>query len=139
MDEHLLQIRDYTGEGFKPLVCFSSWRVALLRSRADSRAAGMSQMERHMQTDEVFVLTAGKAVLLIGGNADAVDGIDSEQMVAGRIYNVRKAAWHGVLLSRDASILIVENADTAETNSQYAALTPEQRAQISEIEQSRGV
>ncbi len=62
MDERLLQIRDHQGEGFQPLVYFGSWRVAILRPRADTRAEGITVMERHTQTDEVFVLTRGRGV-----------------------------------------------------------------------------
>ena len=38
-------------------------------------------------------------------------------MEAGKIYNVRRNTWHTVLLSREASVLIVENRDTGEANS----------------------
>jgi hypothetical protein len=48
----------------------------------------------------------------------------------GKIYNVRQAAWHTTLLSRDASILIVENQDTGESNSEYCNLNEEQRRVI---------
>ena len=30
MDESLLEIRDYTGEGYQPLVDYADWRVAIL-------------------------------------------------------------------------------------------------------------
>lgn len=139
MDERLLQIRDYQGEGFQPLVHFGAWRVAILRSREDTRAAGITKLERHMQTDEVFVLMAGQAVLLIAGDGQNLDTILAEPMAPGKLYNVRQAVWHGVLLSRDASILIVENRDTAVENSQYSALSPVQRALILDLEKRSGI
>lgn len=139
MDDRLLQIRDHTGEGFKPLVQFGSWRVAILRPRQDTRAAGIRNLERHTETDEVFVLTIGRAALLLGGDGSQPDRISVEVMQIGRVYNIRQAVWHGVLLSPDASILIVENQDTSTANSQYLDLTPDQRAQILEAEQRSGV
>ncbi len=139
MDDRLLQIRDHTGEGFKPLVQFESWRVAILRSRDDSRAAGIRSLERHMETDEVFVLTAGRAALLLGGDGSQPDRICVEVMQIGTVYNIRQAVWHGVLLSPDASILIVENQDTSTANSQYLDLTSDQRALVLEAEKRSGV
>jgi len=139
MDERLLQIRDYQGEGFQPLVHFGAWRVAILRSREDTRAAGATKLERHMQTDEVFVLIAGQAVLLIAGDGQQVEAIRPEPMEPGKLYNVRQAVWHGVLLSRDASILIVENRDTAVENSQYSPLTAAQRGLILDIEKRSAI
>jgi hypothetical protein len=38
-----------------------------------------------------------------------------------------------ILLSRDASVLIVENNDTCDHNSEYAQLLPEHRLSIREI------
>lgn len=134
MDERLLQIREYRGEGFQPLIYFGGWRVAVLRSHADTCAAGISTMERHRTTDEVFVLTEGAGVLLIGGDGPRVAAVFPQVMERGTIYNVRSSVWHAILLSRDASTLIVEDADTAADNSEYMQLSPEQRAQILEIE-----
>ncbi len=139
MDERLLQVRDYAGEGFMPLINFGSWRVAMLRARADTRAAGMQTLERHMETDEVFVLAGGKAILLIGGDAAQTGEIATAPMEFGKIYNVRRAVWHGILLNADASILIVENADTSTTNSQYSRLTSDQQSRILEIEKRAGI
>lgn len=135
MDERWLQIREHEGEGFEPLVHFGSWRVAVLRPRADTRADGITRMERHTQTDEVFVLTRGRGVLLIGGDGPELKGVLPEPMKPGKVYNVRKNVWHAVLLGRDASILIVENQDTGSANSEYMSLTVTQRSSILEIGQ----
>jgi ureidoglycolate hydrolase len=135
MDERLLQIRDYQGEGFRPIVGFGAWRVAVLRPRADTRAEGITMMERHNQTDEVFVLIRGKGVLLLGGNGPQLEGVLEASMEHGKIYNVRCNVWHAVLLDRDASVLIVENRETGTDNSEYLPLTAAQRSLIREIEQ----
>ena len=135
MDERLLQIRDYQGEGFRPLVDFGAWRVAVLRPRADTRADGITMMERHNQTDEVFVLLRGKGVLILGGNGPQLEGVLEASMEPGKIYNVRCNVWHAVLLDRDASVLIIENRDTSADNSEYLPLSAAQRSLIREIEQ----
>ena len=134
MEDQLLAIREYHGEGYQPLIDFGSWRVAILRWEPGSRAEEIEFMERHTQTDEVFVLLEGSAMLLIGGNQGKVDDIQAEVMAIGKLYNVKQNTWHSALLSQDASILIVENRDTGEDNSEFFQLTPEQRQVILGLE-----
>jgi ureidoglycolate hydrolase len=135
MDETLLEIRNYHGEGYKPLVDYGEWRVAILRFVDGLQPDRIDSMERHIETDEVFVLLRGQGVLIIGGNGAQVDGIQTQVMEAGEIYNVKRSAWHTILLSRDASVLIVENNDTGEHNSEYTGLLPEHRRSIQETAQ----
>ncbi len=132
MDEALLEIRDYDGTGFKPLIFFGSWRVAMLRYMDELQADRIDSMERHMETDEVFVLLCGRGTLILGGNGSKCEGALSQPMEIGRIYNVKRLAWHTVLLSPDASVLLMENHDTDEHNSEYDTLSAEQRTKIME-------
>ncbi len=133
MDEQLLEIRDYEGEGYQPLVDYGTWRVAILRFLDGLQPERQSSMERHTETDEVFVLTKGKGMLIMGGNGMQIDGIYPQIMEIGKIYNVKRNAWHTVLLSRDASVLLVENCNTDKHNSEYADLSNEQRKLIVDI------
>ena len=123
MDEKLLEIREYNGEGFRPLILFGSWRVAILNYLDELLPRNITRMERHMETDEVFILTRGRATLLLGGVDSHVDGVLSQPMEAGKLYNVKRYSWHSILMSRDASVLLVENVDTAEGNSEYFNLS----------------
>lgn len=134
MEDHVLAIREYQGEGYRPLIDFGAWRVAILRWEPGLQPEKIDFVERHTQTDEVFVLLDGWATLLIGGNQAEVGDIQVEVMAGGKLYNVRQNTWHSVLLSRDASILIVENQDTTEENSEYSQLSAEQRQVIRGLE-----
>jgi hypothetical protein len=133
MDESTLEICDYRGDGFKPLIDYGKWRVAILRFLDDIQPDRIDAMERHLETDEVFVLLDGKGVLIIGGHGLGVNGIFPQVMERGKIYNVKCSAWHTILLTRDASVLIVENNDTDRHNSEYASLSTEYRQLIQEI------
>src|SRR5689334_19786218 len=135
MNEDLLEIREYKGEGYMPLVDYGEWRVAILNFLEAVRPERNDSMERHTATDEVFVLTRGQGVLLLGGNGPQVQEIEAHPMLAGTVYNVKRNAWHTVLLSEDASVLIVENKDTGKHNSEYFDLSAEQRRQLREIAQ----
>jgi ureidoglycolate hydrolase len=95
-------------------------------------------MERHTETDEVFVLLHGRGVLIIGGNDDQVDSVQPQAMELGELYNVKRNAWHTILLSHDASVLIVENNDTGDHNTEFNDLTSDHRQLILEIAQREG-
>ena len=133
MNETLLEIRDYGGEGYQPLIDFGEWRVAFLRYVNDIQPDLINSMERHTNTDEVFVLLNGRGALIMGGNGTEVDSIISQRMESGKVYNIKRLAWHTILLSRDATVLLVENRDTSKHNSEYVSLSQTQRGQIMEI------
>lgn len=106
-----VEIKEYSEEGFKPLVVFDAWRVALLNH--SEKFSKITYLERHMETDEVFVLLAGTATLYIG------EEMQPYPMEQGKIYNVKKASWHQIIVSTDAKVLVVENSDTTKDNSEY--------------------
>ena len=133
MDENWLQIRSYEGEGFQPLIFFESWRVAVLNYLDDIHPERNDRMERHTETDEVFVLLKGQGILLIGGNSLVIEDLFPQIMEAGSIYNVRRNTWHTILLSQDASVLLVENGDTGRSNSEYSTLSAQQHSLIMEL------
>ena len=130
MDDEFLEIREYSGLGYHPLVDFDTWRVAILRWDETSLPEKIASMERHTQTDEVFVLLQGQATIILGGNSTAVDGIHSQKLEPRKLYNVKLGVWHTVLLSRDASVLIVENRDTGKDNTEYYPLGKELKGEI---------
>ena len=109
-----LEIKEYDGEGYNRTHAFGTWCVAFL-NHAD-RFENTTYLERHLLTDEVFVLLNGWAELLIGEKGERV------QMEPGKIYNVKAGVWHNIRVSRDAKVLVVENSDTAKENSEYLYL-----------------
>ena len=136
-----LQILNSTSKGYLPIIDFESWRVAFLRYADAVERKQLHRVERHMETDEVFVLLAGRACLIVEEDsreeADAAadaPGFSLISMLPETVYNVRKAVWHHIVLSKDAAVLIVENSNTDYVNSEYRELTPdERRGMISSI------
>jgi ureidoglycolate hydrolase len=106
--------------------------VAILRYHPELEAQAIQTMQRHDETDEVFVLLNGRFILFIGEGGDEIDAISAVDLQPLKAYNVKKGAWHTHTLSHDAMVLIVENQDTRDANSPTRALTPEQRSAIVE-------
>jgi hypothetical protein len=135
MDEKLLEIREFTGIGYQPIIDFSQWRVAILNYIDEIHPENIEKMERHNETDEVFVLIKGQGILFLGEGNESVVEIHIQVLEPGKIYNVKKTIWHSVVLSNDGSVLIVENRNTGRENSDYFCLNPQQRGVI--VETSR--
>jgi ureidoglycolate hydrolase len=132
MNEKLLEIREFTGIGYQPVIDFLAWRVAILNYIDEIHPEQIEAMERHNETDEVFVLIKGQGILFLGEGDERVAKIHAQVLEPGKIYNVKQSVWHSVVLSRDGSVLIVENRDTSEVNSNYSSLNSDQRSLILE-------
>jgi ureidoglycolate hydrolase len=128
-----IEINQYTGEGYQPLMTYGEWRVAALRYDDSAPPDQILTMERHTATDEVFILTQGNAILIIGGTDDEPSDLQAFPMKASQIYNVKKNAWHTTLLSRDANIIIVENDNTSKENSETQILNNSHLKQLKTI------
>jgi len=130
LSEQLLEVREHTGAGYRPLVDFATWRVAILNFAEELRVENLTRMQRHNETDEVFVLLQGRCVLFVGEGEETVTAIHARDLVPQRLYNVKRAVWHHHTLSEDAMVLVVENRDTTYDNSPFCALTGPQQAEI---------
>ena len=133
ISEELLEVRDHTTEGYKPVVDFDAWRVAVLNYSPSLRAENITTMQRHNETDEVFVLLRGRCILFLGQGDAGVTQVFAEDMEPLKIYNVKKAAWHTHTLSEDGMVLVVENRDTTYDNSPFCKLTKAQQKEIVEL------
>ena len=108
-----IEVSEHSGAGYLPLVKFGSWRVAIANYAAYFDRATYRYFERHLLTDEVFVLLEGEAELVAGRGAEPL------RLETGKLYNVRQGVWHALLLSEDAKVLIVEERETSRENTEY--------------------
>ncbi len=129
----LLEIRTYVGEGYTPLVAFGAWRVAILRFIDDLQPHQLDRMQRHDETDEVFVLLAGRCILFLGEGDNEIVRIHAQEIMPHTIYNVKRSVWHTHALSEDATVLVIENRDTSDHNSLFVALSSKQQQAIVQI------
>ncbi len=106
-----MEIKEHIGEGFAKLVFYQGWRVAMIHYADHFDQKNIKRYERHMETDEVFVLLKGEATLIVDG--------EEYKMEPEKLYNIKAGTWHAIYMSKDASVLIVENADTSPDNSEY--------------------
>ncbi len=131
--ESLIEIRSYTAEGYRPLVDYGAWRVAVLNYIDELLPQNIHAMQQHAETDEVFVLLQGRCILFLGEGIEHVERIHAVDMQPLKTYNIKRGCWHTHTLSPGASVLIVENRDTADANSPHAPLTPAQTEELARL------
>ncbi len=122
MSRRGLEVHEWDEDGYKPLVFSHDWMISILNWEPIFALEKAGEIEHHNQTDEVFVLTKGKAVIF------TVDeqGMQVEEMKIGAVYNVLKGVWHNLISTRDASWIIVENRDTHLNDCEFRQLSAEE-------------
>ena len=111
-----VDILEHTGGEYRRLVSNAKWTLASLNYAPRFDEKNIVDLERHKLTDETFVLLAGQATLLVGEGAERV------KMEPLKPYNVRAGIWHGIFVSKDARVLVAENANTSKDNTDYLDL-----------------
>jgi hypothetical protein len=131
--ESLVEIREHNKPDYMPLIDYQSWRVALINYTADYLPEKINRMQKHTETDEVFVLLAGHCILFLGEGDESVTEVHAVDMELYKLYNVKKGAWHSHTFSEDARVLIVENRDTVYENSPFVDLSEIQKREVADL------
>jgi hypothetical protein len=131
VSDKFIEIKANDKIGYQPMVDYESWRVAVLTDCDELEPDKIDWMQKHDQTDEVFVLLKGKCILFVGGDDPSKVGeITACDMEQHKLYNIKKSVWHNHTLAKDSLVLIVENRDTDDTNSPCLTLTENQRKKL---------
>ena len=109
-----LSVVSYSGCNYMRAMESGKWCVAFLNH--GDRFVSPSYMERHLETDEVFVLLSGSATLTIGVHRQKVE------MSPFRIYNVLKGTWQVIVTRPGTMCLIIENANTSAENTEKISI-----------------
>lgn len=130
MKEEYIEVCSYEKEGYSPVIDYMEWRVAILNYIEELEIENITTMQKHNETDEVFVLLKGNCTLFTGGKGETIGEIDSIAMEPFKLYNVKKGVWHTHTLDKEGSVLIIENRNTNDDNSPTLPLSKEQRQKL---------
>mgnify|MGYP001390670602 FL=1 len=128
-----LEVSSFNGEGYLPLINFESWRVAELRYIDELEPDRIDNMQKHNETDEIFVVLEGDFTLFFGGNGDEIGEIEAIKLEPLKLYNVKKGTFHTHTPEKNCTCLIVENKNTTDDNSPKIKITKEQSNKIVEL------
>ncbi|RLD05752.1 MAG: hypothetical protein DRI56_08965 [Chloroflexota bacterium] len=132
INQQLLEIHQNFEKGYHSHIDYGEWRVATLCYIDELAPENIETIERHNETDEVFVLLQGHCILFIGEGDNEITAIHPADMEPQKLYNVKKGVYHTHTLSRDALLLIIENRDTSLANSDSLRLKNKDRQQLLE-------
>lgn len=123
--------RYYDGTaGYHPFLIREGWQVAQLNYLPGFGMDEIKKVEAHYQTDEVFILFRGNAVLIAAKEQDGVLGFETVKMEPGVTYNIPAGMWHNVAMDAEAQLIIVERSDTHLTDCTYRDLTAEEQGEL---------
>lgn len=131
--ESHLEVRTHEEPDYKPMIDYEAWRVALMNYTPDLLPEKINRMQKHTETDEVFVLLTGRCILFLGEGQDSVTRVHAVDMEPYKLYNVKKNCWHSHTFAEGTRVLIVENRDTVVENSPYVPISPEQCAEVQRL------
>ena len=107
-----MEIKDCDIDGYSPLFSYNGWRVAVANACDRLKKENLYRLERHLNTDEVFILLKGSATLHIGKE------MSEYHLEIGKFYNVKRGEWHCISMEEGAKVAIIENDDTNDDNSE---------------------
>jgi ureidoglycolate hydrolase len=110
-------------EGMQRVVESGAWVIGIKNYKLANDRNHFDYVEKHLLTDEAFVLLKGECTLLVDVSLDN-DRMDIRplRMEPGKVYCVHKGIWHNMIMSGDAKLILVENADTSSDNSEMHTL-----------------
>ncbi|MDO5977893.1 hypothetical protein [Flavivirga spongiicola] len=117
-------------DGFHPFLIRDGWQVAQLNYVEEQNIENISKIDVHYQTDEVFVLLNGKAVLIVATFKDDIPFFEVELMKQNTIYNIPKNRWHNIAMEEESKVLIVEKSNTHLSDFDYFNLDSEKRSEL---------
>ena len=139
--ENLMEVLEYTGIGYQPIMACRDFRVAVLNYHEELLPQNINNFQQHSLTDEAFVLLKGHCILFIAED-ESLQEIHAVEMEPYKVYNIKQGTYHTHTLTEDAMVLIVEADDTCDDNSPIVrpddAVTEKLIALTKEIEEKRG-
>ena len=87
-----IEIFEYEDQGYDRTVSYGEWRVAIANYAEHFDKDKYGYLERHLLTDEVFVLLKGSATLITGKE------FTKTPLESGKIYDVKKTDPNGSVL-----------------------------------------
>ncbi len=123
--QRLVEIGKSFEQTYKPVLDFHGWKVAMLRYFDVVAPETFYRVERHWNTNEVFILTAGQADLIIFDGDEAPTKGFVFPMELNVAYDIQQSVWHHVVMSPDAHIILIERSETSVDTSDYAELPSE--------------
>lgn len=106
------------------------WTVGIKNWKPQNDIAGIDCLERHNETDELFVLLEGRCTLLYANETETGLAIAAVEMEKNRVYNIPQSLWHNTVTRKDTKLILIEDSNTGTDNSDVRLLTVEELERV---------
>ena len=100
--------------GFELICTNNSFKCAFITRSAQYAPGQIKAMKRHNESDEVFILIQGKAMLVTGEPTQKQ--YMKTALQSGISYCVEAGTWHYLAVSEDALVFVTENSQVSGEN-----------------------
>lgn len=128
----LIDCYNYVGNGYNPYLIVQGWQIAQLNYSEENKFYSIHKMDVHHQTDEAFILQKGTVVLIAARIEKNNITFELELLIKGKTYNIPAKCWHNLMMSEEAEVIIVENANTHLSDFEFYALSPVQKNSLNQ-------
>ena len=119
----------YEGEGLKLVYDEGDWVIGIKNYKVANDISTLSALERHLLTDESFVLLEGRCTLI----AKQEDTLEIKSMKKNHLYTINKGIWHTTIMVKGTKMVLVEKSNTSMENSELYQLTAQEIKDISHV------
>lgn len=122
------KIQEYTyeGKGLTRVFENEKWMVGIKNWKPENDITGLTCLERHNITDELFILLAGRCTLLYANETENGLVIEKVEMEPMKVYNIPTGLWHNTVTQPGVKLILVEDSACSGANSDVLDLTEAQ-------------
>ena len=120
----------FEGEGMTRVFENAKWMVGIKNWKPMNDIANINCLERHNETDELFILLKGRCTLMFANETENGLKIEAVEMEPLKVYNIPRSLWHNTVTEHDTKLALIEDSSTGSANSDNLDLTAEQIQEI---------
>jgi len=124
---------EFSGEGMKRQYENEKWTVGIKNWKPANDITGIDMLERHNQTDELFVLVSGSCTLISAEETANGMVLGKVEMKPEKVYNIPMTLWHNTITTKGTKMILIEDSNTGESNSNFYKLSKKEIAEIQKL------
>jgi mannose-6-phosphate isomerase-like protein (cupin superfamily) len=128
-----IEVKDFSGEGMNRVYENQKWMVGIKNWKPANDISGIDCLERHNETDELFVLLSGQCTLVYANENGQNLDIQALKMELLKVYNIPATLWHNTVTRKDTKLALIEDSSTGSHNSDVLSLTADQMVQVKKL------
>ncbi|MDC3418543.1 cupin [Aquibacillus salsiterrae] len=124
---------EFNSQGMERVYENEKWLVGIKNWKPENDITGVNCLERHNQTDELFVLLSGGCVLIYANETEKGLKFNAVKMEPMKVYQIPARLWHNTITQKETKMVLVEDSSTSMDNSDILKLSETQIEEVQAI------